>query len=107
MHKMQGSIGSSSILSSSTTLKDVKHSGKNLDMRTEISNVTSNQESSRISFGTTEKISVFNETFSGFMNNAILIAVVLLFLLLGGLAISFIFLLRRKAKYTIKKFIKL
>ncbi|SCL84954.1 hypothetical protein PCHAJ_000499100 [Plasmodium chabaudi chabaudi] len=107
MYEMPTTMGISPLLSRSNTSIEVKHSGKNLDMRTEISNVTSNQESSRISFGTTEKISVFNETFSGFMNNAILITVVFLFLLLGGLAISFIFLLRRKAKYTIKKFIKL
>ncbi|VTZ66929.1 conserved Plasmodium chabaudi protein, unknown function [Plasmodium chabaudi chabaudi] len=98
---------SSSLLSSGGSLIDVRHSENNSDIRTEISKFTSNQAISRTSFGTTEKFSVFNETFSGFMNNAILIAVVFLFLLLGGLAISFIFLLRRKAKYTIKKFIKL
>ncbi|SCL92769.1 conserved Plasmodium chabaudi protein, unknown function [Plasmodium chabaudi adami] len=104
---MPTSMPSSSLLSSRRSLIGVRHSENNSDIRTEISKVTSNQAISRTSFGTTEKISVFNETFSGFTNNAILIAVVFLFLLLGGLAISFIFLLRRKAKYTIKKFIKL
>ncbi|SCL85166.1 hypothetical protein PCHDS_000504000 [Plasmodium chabaudi adami] len=104
---MSPKMGISSLSSSSTTLKDVRHSENGFGSRSEYSQVTNSESISRTSFDTTEKISVFNETFSGFTNNAILIAVVFLFLFLGGLAIPFIFLLRRKAKYTIKKFIKL
>ncbi|SCL97086.1 Protein of unknown function (DUF2031), putative [Plasmodium chabaudi chabaudi] len=107
MDKMTAIMDPSSLLSSSYTLKDVKHSENSMGTRTQFSQITNNQTTSKISFGGTEEVSVFSERFSGFMNNAILITVVLLFLLLGGLAISFIFLLRRKARYTVKKFIKL
>ncbi|SCL88193.1 conserved Plasmodium chabaudi protein, unknown function [Plasmodium chabaudi adami] len=107
MHKMPASMGSFSLLSSHTGSTDVQHSENHLGARTEISKVTSNQGVSRISFNTTEEFSVFNEKFSGFVNNAILITVLFLFLFLGCLAIPFICLLRRKARYTIKKFIRL
>ncbi|SCL92722.1 Protein of unknown function (DUF2031), putative [Plasmodium chabaudi adami] len=107
MDKMTAIMDPSSLLSSSYTLKDVKHSENSMGTRTQFSQITNNQTTSKISFGGTEEVSVFSETFSGFMNNAILITVVLLFLFLGGLAISFIFLLRRKARYTVKKFIRL
>ncbi|SCL93165.1 conserved Plasmodium chabaudi protein, unknown function [Plasmodium chabaudi chabaudi] len=107
MHKMPASMGSFSLSSSHTGSTDVQHSENSSGMRTEISKVTSNQGVSRISFNTTEEISVYNEKFSGFVNNAILITVLFLFLFLGCLAIPFICLLRRKARYTIKKFIRL
>lgn len=104
---MPASMGSFSLSSSHTGSTDVQHSENSSGMRTEISKVTSNQGVSRISFNTTEEISVYNEKFSGFVNNAILITVLFLFLFLGCLAIPFICLLRRKARYTIKKFIRL
>ncbi|VTZ67865.1 conserved Plasmodium chabaudi protein, unknown function [Plasmodium chabaudi chabaudi] len=107
MDKMPTNMGASSLLSRSNTFIGVNHSENGLSSRSEVSRITNSESISRTSFDTTEKFSVFNETFSGFMNNAILIAVVFLFLLLGGLAISFIFLLRRKARYTIKKLIRL
>ncbi|SCL93240.1 conserved Plasmodium chabaudi protein, unknown function [Plasmodium chabaudi adami] len=107
MDNMSTMMGTSSLLSSHGGSIDMRHSENHLGTRTEISKVTSNQEVSRISFGTTEEISVYNEKFSGFVNNAILITVLFLFLFLGCLAIPFICLLRRKARYTIKKFIKL
>ncbi|SCL86701.1 hypothetical protein PCHAJ_000505600 [Plasmodium chabaudi chabaudi] len=107
MDKMPTIMSPSSLLSSSNTSIDVKHGGNNLDMRTEVSRITNSQTISKISFDSTEEVSLVNEVFGGFVSKAILITVVFLFLFLGGLAIPFIFLLRRKAKYTVKKFIKL
>ncbi|SCL83452.1 hypothetical protein PCHCB_000500000 [Plasmodium chabaudi chabaudi] len=104
---MPTSMPSSSLLSSGGSLIDVRHSENNLGMRTDVSRITNSQTITKMSFDSTEEVSLFNEVFGGFVSKAILITVVFLFLFLGGLAIPFIFLLRRKAKYTIKKFIKL
>ncbi|VTZ66940.1 conserved Plasmodium chabaudi protein, unknown function [Plasmodium chabaudi chabaudi] len=107
MYKMPTNMGPSPLLSSSYTLKDVQHSENSMGTRTQFSQITSNEDISKTHFNITEEVSLFNEAFGGFVSKAILITAVFLFLFLGGLAIPFIFLLRRKARYSIKKLIRL
>ncbi|VTZ67599.1 conserved Plasmodium chabaudi protein, unknown function [Plasmodium chabaudi chabaudi] len=107
MHEMPTRMGGPSILSTSNSHIGVNHHGNGLNLDSRISQVTNEETISTISFDRTEGDSLFNEAFGGFVSKAILITVVFLFLFLGGLSIPFIFLLRRKARYTVKKFIKL
>ncbi|SCL94747.1 conserved Plasmodium chabaudi protein, unknown function [Plasmodium chabaudi adami] len=107
MHEMPTRMGGPSLLSTSNTHIGVNHHENGLNLGSRISRVTNEETISKISFDSTEKVSLFNEAFGGFVSKAILITVVFLFLFLGGLAIPCIFLLRRKARYTVKKFIKL